>query len=143
MSKTFKIFTSGAMGGLTYNEQMDWRLELEHLVFELTEKKVKFIHPPDFFDYDFHDQRVVKEWEINQLLDSDIVVINLSNIKNSIGTHIELGVVQAANRLPGHHITTIGIGEPNTDHPWIKSSIFYSVKDTVEAADFICKYLLI
>lgn len=96
-----------------------------------------------FFDYDFPDQRTAKEWEINQVMDSDIVVYDLSNIKDSIGTHIEMGIVQAVNRLPGKHIATIGIGKPDTDHPWIKTSMFYQVADIEEAADFICTYLIL
>ena len=128
--KEYKVFTSGKMGGLTYNEQMEWRLNLENLVFGLTEKKVKFIHPPEFFDYDFPDQKTAKEWEINQIIDSDIVVI-------------ELGVIHAVNRMSGKHIATIGIGKPNTNHPWIKSGVFYRVDNVEEAAKFICKYLLI
>ena len=82
--KEYKVFTSGKMGGLTYNEQMEWRLNLENLVFGLTEKKVKFIHPPEFFDYDFPDQKTAKEWEINQIIDSDIVVIDLTWIKSGV-----------------------------------------------------------
>jgi hypothetical protein len=143
MNRGYKIFTSGKMGGLSYLEQMEWRRNLEKEILLRTDKKVIFIHPPLFFDYDFPDQRTAKEWEINQVMDSDIVVYDLSNIKDSIGTHIEMGIVQAVNRLPGKHIATIGIGKPNTDHPWIKTSMFYQVADIEEAADFICTYLLI
>lgn len=146
MSKTYKIFTSGAMGGLTFSQQMKWRISLENKIKKRLQKlddkpKITFIHPPEFFDYDFPDQNVVQEWEINQLMDSDIVVFNLSNIKDSIGTHMELGVVYALNKLSSKHITTIGIGKPNTNHPWIKT--FYCLDNESKAADFICKYLLI
>ena len=54
-----------------------------------------------------------------------------------------MGVIEAVNRLGGKHISTVGIGIPNTDHPWIQSGIFYQAKDIEEAADFICTYLLI
>lgn len=146
MSRTFKIFTSGKMGGLTFEQQMKWRMNLEIEIKKQIEKlanppKVVFIHPPEFFNYDFSDQDVAKEWEINQLMDSDIAVFNLSNINDSIGSHMELGITLAVNRLPGKHITTIGIGKPDTDHPWLKT--FYRLDDEKEAAEFICKYLLI
>lgn len=143
MGKTYKIFTSGKMGDLNYEKQMKWRSELENAIRTQTDKKVMFIHPPDFFDYDFPDQKTAKEWEINQIIDSDIVVIDFSSIKDSIGTHIELGVIHAVNRISNKHIATIGIGRPDTEHPWIQSSVFYQVVDVKEAADFICKYLLI
>lgn len=143
MGKTYKIFTSGKMGGLSYLEQMEWRRNLEKEILLKTDKKVTFIHPPLFFDYGFPDQRTAKEWEINQILDSDIVVCDLSNIKDSIGTHIEIGIIEAINRLPGKHIYTVGFGKPDSDHPWIKSSMFYRVTDIKETADFIATYLLI
>ena len=139
----YKIFTSGKMSGLSHLEQMEWRRKLEQTIRLKTDKKITFIHPPLFFDYDFSDQRAAKEWELNQIMESDIVVFDLSNIKDSIGTHIEMGVIHAVNRLPGKHITTIGIGKANTDHPWIKYGFFYSVDDIEEAADFIVTYLLI
>ena len=139
----YKIFTAGKMGGLSHLEQMEWRRKLEELIRLKTDKKITFIHPPLFFDYDFSDQSAAKEWELNQIMESDIVVFDLSNIKESIGTHIEMGVIHTVNRFPGKHITTIGIGKPNTDHPWIKSGFFYSVDDIEEAADFIVTYLLI
>jgi hypothetical protein len=143
MSKEYKIFTSGAMSGLSNEEQLRWRWKLEKEIKSRIDKNITYIHPPLFFDYDYPDQKIVKEWEINQIIDSDIVVFNLSNIRNSIGTHIEMGVVEAVNRLGGKHISTVGIGIPNTDHPWIQSGIFYQAKDIEEAADFICTYLVI
>lgn len=143
MDKTYKIFTSGKMGGLSHLEQMEWRRQLETEILLRTNKKVTFIHPPLFFDYGFPNQRAAKEWEINQVMDSDIVVYDLSNIKDSIGTHMEMGIVQAVNRLQGKHIATIGIGKSDTDHPWIQTSMFYQVADVKEAADFIVTYLLI
>ena len=147
MSRTFKIFTSGKMGGLTFEQQMKWRMNLEIEIKKRIEKlanppKVVFIHPPEFFDYEFPNQDIAKEWEINQLMDSDIAVFNLSNINDSIGTHMELGIVYAANKLsPNKYITTIGIGKPDTDHPWIKT--FCCLDDEKAAAEFITKYLLL
>ena len=147
MNRGYKIFTSGKMGGLTFEQQMKWRMNLEIEIKKQIEKlanppKVVFIHPPEFFDYEFPNQDIAKEWEINQLMDSDIAVFNLSNINDSIGTHMELGIVYATNKLsPNKHITTIGIGKPDTDHPWIKT--FCCLDDEKAAAEFITKYLLL
>jgi len=141
--KQYKIFTSGKMSGISHLEQMEWRRELEEIIRLKTDKKIIFVHPPLFFDYDFPDQRAAKEWEIRQIMESDIVVFNLSNIRDSIGTHMEMGVIHAVNRLAGKHISTIGIGEPDTDHPWIESGVFYKASTVEDAADFIVTYLLI
>lgn len=49
MAKTFKIYTAGKMGGLTYSQQTDWRLKIEKLIKERTSANVVFIHPPLFY----------------------------------------------------------------------------------------------
>ena len=139
----FKIFTSGAMNGLSFEKQMKWRTLLEYTVKGNTDKPVEFVHPPMYFDYEYPDQNFVKEWEISQLLSSDIVVINLENIKDSIGTHMEIGAVIGANKVSGKNIHIIGIGAPDTEHPWIKSTPLIIVPDVQSASDYIVKYFLV
>lgn len=141
--KTFKIFTAGKMDDLTYHEQMCWRLEIETTIREHTDRMVTFIHPPQYFDYNSPNQKLAKQWGINQIIDSDIVVIDLSTIKDSISTHIELGIIEAINNIHSKHIYVVGIGKPNVEHPWIDSSIFKQVDTIEEAAEFITNYLLI
>lgn len=143
--KTFKIFTSGKMGGLNYGEQMAWRNQLENQLKDFSCSNVQFVHPPMFYQYsdNIQDEIEAKEWEINQLKDSDIVVFNLSNISESIGTHIELGIIDAINSSGLKHIYTVGIGKSDTNHPWIKQIIMH-VEETVDAAaEYIRTYLLI
>lgn len=133
------------MGGLSKDESLNWRKEIEAAIRKRNFKNVEitFINPPDYFDYDYPNQRECEEWEISQLIDSDIVVVNLSNIKDSIGTHMELGIIKAVNAMSDKHIFVVGLGDVNVDHPWINTSLFHSEKTIDEAADFICKYLLI
>ena len=130
------------MGGLDYKSQMEWRLRLEDRIKFLSDKKVIFIHPPKFYDYDSPNQEEAKKWEINQLLTSDIVVINLNDISTSIGTIMELSMAYALKNYGGKPISIIGIGNPDTQHPWILSS-FDNVFETPDfAADYINEYLL-
>ena len=89
------------------------------------------------------NEREAKEWEINQLKDSDIIVVNLTTIADSIGTHIELGIVEAMNEFGYKHIHVIGIGNPNTNHPWIQMGLLKQVDTIDEAADYILSYLLL
>lgn len=138
-----KIFTSGAMNGLSFKEQMNWRTLLEYSVKDNADKPVEFVHPPMYFDYEYPDQNFVKEWEISQLLSSDIVVINFENIKDSIGTHMEMGAVIGANKVSGKNIHIIGIGKPDTEHPWIESTPLIIVPDVQSASDYIVKYFLV
>lgn len=144
--KTYKIYTAGKMGGLTYEQQMLWRSQIEHLVKKQTDKSVNFIHPPMFYQYgqNYHkSEREAMIWDISQIKDSDIVVVDLNTIADSIGTHIELGIAEAMNEFGYKHIHVIGIGEPNTDHPWIPLTTL-RIEPTVEkAAEYIVNYLLV
>lgn len=141
--KSYKIFTSGKMGGLDFSEQISWRKELADKVKTFCDKGVKVINPPQYFDYSSRDQTLAKRWEYEQIADSDIVVVNLNNIKDSIGTHMELGLIDGINRTREKKIYVVGIGEPNVDHPWIETSLFKQVQTIDEAVDFIISYLLV
>lgn len=144
--KTYKIFTAGKMGGLTYKQQMDWRNKIENLIASSTDKSVVFIHPPKYYQYcDNNVEQDIESriWETNQLKDCDIVIVDLRTIADSIGTHVELGIVEAINTISNKFVYVIGIGEPNIDHPWISQSVFHREDTLEDAADYIINYLLV
>ena len=143
--KTFKIYTAGKMSGLSYDEQMGWRLELERLVRTIS-NNVIFVHPPHYYRYGDginQSEREAMVWDLAQIQDSDIVVVNLNNIGSSIGTQMELGFIEAVNQLSTKHIHLIGVGKPDIEHPWL-SEVLLRRDDTLEqAAAYISAYLLI
>ena len=142
----FKIFTSGKMGGLDLKEQMRWRLEIEKLITSGTDKEIIFIHPPLFYQYkenDLNNDIESRNWEINQLIDSDIVIVDLTTIADSIGTHIELGIIESINRTCNKNIFVVGVGQPNINHPWISLGIFHQENTLEDAAKYIINYLLV
>jgi len=139
----YKIFTSGKMSGLSYEESMGWRREVEKAVLNLTDKKVVFIHPPEYFGFENSDLKLARQWEIKQIASSDIVLMYLPTIKDSIGTHIELGIVEGINRTKEKKIEIIGIGKPNTDHLWIEEGLSYRADTIQNAAEIINDFLLI
>lgn len=144
MSKTYKIFTAGKMGGLTYEEQMKWRKDIEQKIKWRTDENVVFIHPPQFYSYtDRISETEKKTWKMSQIKDSDIVIVNLSNIEDSIGTHIELGLIDGMNQFGYKQIHVVGIGKPNTNHPWIELSMLHQEDLIEDAAAYIVDYLLI
>ena len=146
MSKIFTIYTAGKMGGLIYEEQMKWRLDLQKAIEKYTDKNVMFIHPPKFYQYDenYHkSEREVMDWDINHAVESDIVVVYLPNIEGSIGTHMELGAVYDANRRGNKHIYVIGIGKTECKHPWIDLCLHRQEDNVEDAAEYIVDYLLI
>lgn len=145
--KTYKIYTAGKMFGLSFEEQMKWRWRIEQLIKNRTDTPLQFIHPPLYFRYDSQEHKSeneVKQWELNHVRESDIVIVNLNGVNDSTGTHYELSTVDAMNSFGNRHIHAIGIGKSNTKiHPWIELSLLRSEEDYEKAADYIVNYLLI
>ena len=144
--KTYKIYTAGKMGGLPLYQQMEWRMKLEQLVKTQTNEIVQFIHPPMFYTYGGNKHKTddeVREWDLAQVRDSDIVVFDLSTISSSIGTIMELATVAAMNQFGNKHIFAVGVGKPDTDHPWIGSCLIRQEDTLEDAARFILDYLLV
>lgn len=144
----YKIYTAGKMAGLDYAAQMGWRLDIEECVKSASTKdqSVRFIHPPMYFKYGQDDAREdeVIAWEINQVCQSDVVVVNLDQIESTIGTHMELGAVLGANLAGRKPIFIVGVGKPTAPlHPWIKEACVRMFEDYWDAADYICRYLLV
>lgn len=140
--KTYKIFTAGKMGGLDFKTQMEWREKIQNMIMSATNKNIIFVHPPLFYQYK-DDDIEAREWEMSQLQDSDIVIVDLSTIADSIGTHIELGIIEAINQTSNKHIYTVGVGKPNIQHPWISLGIFHREDTLEDAADYISQYLIL
>ena len=144
--KTYKIYTAGKMGGLPVDEQMHWREELERLVRQKSDKSIVFVHPPAFFRYgeQFHkSENEARIWDMTQIRESDVVAVDLTTIADSIGTQQELGFIEAMNEFGYKHIYTIGIGVPNTDHPWVSLALTRREDNIEDAADYIVNYLLV
>ena len=144
--KTFKIYTAGKMYGLSYGEQIRWRLELEHLVRTISDNVI-FVHPPHYYRYSDEqpqwNEREAMIWCLSQIRDSDIVVVNLRDIGQSIGTNMELGFIEALNQMSGKHIHVVGIGEPDIEHPWLNEILLHREETLEQAAAYISAYLLI
>ena len=147
--KEFKIYTCGKMSGIPYEQQIKWRKYIEKCVKDNTlyrDCNVRFIHPPLFYNYEENQhksEREIFEWELTQVHDCDIVVVNLDQIDTTIGSHMELGTVNAINMFGDKHIFVIGVGKFENLHPWIKESCL-RIEDSFEhAAIYICDYLLV
>lgn len=142
-----KIYTCGKMSGISFQEQMEWRLRIEGEVKKWLDfgQGVKFVHPPMFYNYEENYQkseREILEWEMAQLHDCDIVIVNLDGIDSTVGSHMELGAVQGINRFGDKHIFVVGLGKDDGLHPWIKESCIRIEDDYAKAAEYIVEYLL-
>lgn len=139
-----KIYTAGKMSGLTYDQQMGWRKEVVHQISHAA----KIVNPPEYYNpLDVNTAEVEMEamiWDLNQIRDSDIVLVNLDGIDTSIGTHCEIGFINAINSFGDKHIYLVGFGKDKEElHPWIRMSLFHWEQDLESALDYICRYLLV
>lgn len=142
-----KIYTCGKMSGISFSEQMEWRLRIECEVKKILDfgQNVKFVHPPMFYNYEENYQkseREILEWEMAQVHDCDIVIVNLDGIDSTVGSHMELGAVQGINRFGDKHIFVVGLGKDDGLHPWIKETCIRIEDDYAKAAEYIVEYLL-
>jgi len=134
------------MAGLSYEEQMGWRKEIEHLIKQKTEANITFIHPPTYYRYDkteHKSEREVKDWDLNQVKDSDIVIVNLSDIDDSVDTYYKLGVIDSMNSFGYRHIYVIGVGKSNANHPLINLTLLRQEDNFEDAAEYVVNYLLL
>lgn len=143
--KRIKIYTAGKMGGLDYGEQMGWRNAVEGAVRGRIDN-ADFVHPPVFYNPNdpnaWCTEDEAMEWDLNQIRDSDVVIVNTDTIDDSIGTHYELGFINAINSFGSKHVYVIGIGLKRELHPWIERSLFKWVETVDEAADYITYYMM-
>lgn len=149
----FKIYTAGKMAGLDFCEQMGWRRNIENVIRQVADNrgvpqsKFQFVHPPEYYQYGtyyFQSEKEVKDWDLNQVRNSDIIIVDLDTIDDSIGTHFELGMADAVNSFGNKHIFVIGIGDKNKElHPWILESLHRREETYEDAARYIVDYLLV
>lgn len=151
--KPTKIYTVGKMHGVPLSEQRMWRIKIENAIKRELDRRsidwsnISFINPPDFYNYEENNhksEREVKEWELSQVMDSDILIANLKGINDSVGSHFEIATAGAVNALGQKHIFIMGIGKlEGFVHPWIIDSFIRIEEDYLAAVNYIVDYLLV
>ena len=118
--KDFKIYLSGAMSGISWEEQTKWRQQIKNAIKfgdYNYEKSVTFFDPTQYYNFEEKHQKSEKEvmeFDLYHLRNSDLVVVNLSNNGDkSIGTSMELMLAKEL-RIP-----VIAFGGDKETHPWI------------------------
>ena len=117
--ETVKIYLSGGMTGLSFEEQFKWRSNVMSAIRYGDynyEKKVSFFNPVDFYNFEdknYKTEREVMEFDLYNLRKSDLVIVNF-NAPNSIGTAMELMLAKE------YKIPVIAFGvKDNNIHPWL------------------------
>lgn len=134
--ETVKIYLSGAMSGLSFEEMSKWRNRIMDAIrygdYHL-EKKPIFFNPTQYYSFDannYNSEKEIMEFDLYNLRNSDLVIVNFDNggLK-SIGTAMEL---MLAKEL---HIPVVAFGGGENIHPWVSeccTRICNNMKEAVE-----------
>lgn len=136
--ETCRIYLSGAMGSLNFEEQSKWRQQIMDAIkynYECGRKPI-FFNPVNYYNFTevrYRSEREVMEFDLNALRHSDLVIVNFNDPENdpkSVGTISELAIAYELK------IPIIGINSDGKElHPWLTeftSRMCDSLREAVE-----------
>ena len=145
--KQLKIYEAGKMGGLTFSEMNNWRVELKNKLLNAAENadyKLLVINPVDFYNFEnkrFQSEKEVEDYDLAHVITSDIIIVNLDGLNTSDGSKIELHDGNFHNKIP---VIAFGDAELyNNLHPWIKRDITRFEKNIDDVVEYIRDFYLI
>ena len=145
--KQLKIYEAGKMGGLTFSEMNNWRVELKNKLLNAAENadyKLLVINPVDFYNFEerrFQSEEEVEDYDLAHVITSDIIIVNLDGLNTSDGSKIELHDGNFHNKIP---VIAFGDAELyNNLHPWIKRDITRFEKNIDYVVEYIRDFYLI
>lgn len=117
--ETYKIYLSGGMSFLTWEEQTKWRRQVRDAIkygdYDHN-KNIVFFDPTQYYNFEEKQHKTEKEimeFDLYNLRNSDLVIVNFNN-HGSIGTAMELMLAKEL-RIP-----IIAFGAKDKDvHPWL------------------------
>lgn len=136
-----KIFLSGGMGNLSFEEQSQWRQKIiDAIKFNYEcEKKPVFFNPVDYHNFEevgYRSEREVMKFDLYNLRNSNLVVVNFNDVK-SIGTAMELMLAKE------YRIPVIGFGvNGQAIHPWLLECCTRVCDTLREAVEHIVEFYL-
>ena len=140
--ETIKIYLSGGMGSLSFEEQSKWRKQITDAIkfgdYDY-EKKVSFFNPVDYYTFEekrHKTEKEIVEFDLYNLRNSDLVIVNFNDSK-SIGTAAELAIAYDM------HIPVIGINKDKQElHPWLIEFTTRMCEDIREAVEHVVDFYL-
>lgn len=139
------IYTAGAMEAYANTDKAEeWRNDVKEF-FEKCADNIKVVNPTDYYAYgkNYHKSNVeVFRFDLRKVKSSDIVLVNLNDIRNSIGTCIEVYEAHKSD-IPVIGFLDEEISEEKMIkliHPWIYCCVdrIETGKDSMKKA---CKYI--
>ena len=142
----YKIYLAGKMNGLSFEEMNNWRHEVSRKLLNLSEMsdtKLNVINPVLYYNFEEkrHQTEIeVEEFDLAHVISSNIIIVNLDGLKDSIGTIIELHDAHYHHKIP---VIAFGNQELYDNlHPWIKNDITRVENNIDEMLDYIQDFYL-
>ena len=142
----YKIYLAGKMNGFSFEEMNSWRDEVFNKLLNLSgmyDTKLDVINPVMYYNFEKkrHQTEIeVEEFDLAHVISSDIIIVNLNGLKDSIGTIIELHDAHYHHKIP---VIAFGSQELYDDlHSWIKNDITRVENDIDEMLDYIEDFYL-
>lgn len=141
-----KVYLAGKMGGLTFKEMNDWRVEAKTILEEMASNagcKILVINPVSFYNFEVNKQQTdieVENYDLAHVVSSDVIMVNLNGLDSSDGTKFELFEAYKHYGIP-----VIAFGDKGLYyklHPWIKSKITRVENSIVDACNYIRDYYI-
>ena len=132
--ESVKIYLSGGMGNLSFEEQSKWRKQVTNAIKENYDcaKKPVFFNPVNYYNFTdvrYKTQREVMQFDLNALRNSDLIIVNF-NDPSSLGTCAELAIAYDMK------IPIVGINKDGSElHPWLEcfcDRMCDSIREAVE-----------
>lgn len=138
-----KIYLSGAMAGISWEEQTEWRQRVKRAIksrYYANEKKIAFFDPTQFYNFKekaHKSEKEIMEFDLYNLRNSDLVIVNFGNGGNkSIGTSMELMLAKEL-RIP-----VIAFGHNEETHPWMLETCSRVCDDIDEVVSHVVDFYL-
>ena len=139
--ETIKIYLSGSMSGVSFEEQSKWRQQVQDAIkfnYEC-EKKPIFFNPVNYFNFEevrYKSQREVMNFDLNALRNSNLVIVNF-NDPSSLGTCAELAMAYERK------IPIVGINKDNKKlYPWLECFCDRMCNSVKEAVEYVVEFYL-
>ena len=139
--ESVKIYLSGGMGSLSFEEQSKWRKQvIDAIKFNYDcAKNPIFFDPTKYYNFEevrYLSERETMEFDLYNLRDSNLVIVNFNDPK-SLGTCAELAIAYDMK------IPIIGINKNNQElHPWLSCFCNRMCSDLREAVEHVVDFYL-
>lgn len=136
---SYKIYLCGGMTGLSDEEQKNWRISVKHELNQyIRQGEVLYFDPTEYYiEPSPNDEDISMKFDLRNLIESNLVVCNISSNPFSVGTNIELGVAHNVG------IPVITYNPKNIEmHPWQKNISDFEIDDIERLVEIIRDYYL-